>query len=384
MDIELSIVMPCLNEADTLETCIKKGKAFLSRNNVNGEIVIADNGSTDGSIDIALRNGALVVHVKEKGYGSALKGGILAAKGKYIIMGDADDSYDFSNLMPFVEKLREGYELVMGNRFKGGIKEGAMPFLHRYVGNPVLSYTGRLFFNSDIRDFHCGLRGFTKEAFEKMDLTTEGMEFASEIVVKANLLKLKIAEVPTVLYPDGRTHKPHLRTWRDGWRHLRFLLIYSPRWLFYIPGLWMIIIGFLASVILIIHPVSIGNVTFDIHTLLFAGTIIIVGIQFVVFYGLTKVFAVNNHLLPKSDRFDKIYSLISLERGLAFGVVLILAGLVLTFVGFDIWAKTSFTGLQASKTFRIVIPATVLTCAGVQFVLFSFFFSILGIKKGSN
>lgn len=381
MNYELSVVMPCLNEADTLETCIKKAKSCLEKYAIQGEIIIADNGSTDGSQEIAVRNGARVVNVKQKGYGSALKGGINEALGKYIIMGDADDSYDFLNLYPFIEKLREGYDLVMGNRFKGGVKKGAMPFLHRYIGNPVLSFVGRLFFSSDIGDFHCGLRGFTKEAFIKMRLTTEGMEFASEIVVKANLLNLKIAEVPTTLSPDGRTRKPHLRTWRDGWRHLRFLLIYSPRWLFLFPGITFIVIGLISSIILIIKPVSIGRFTFDIHTLLFMSTLIVVGIQFVCFYGLTKIFAVSNSLLPKSNRYDKIYKILTLERGLIIGFLLILLGLGLSILGFDIWAKTAFSSLQASKTFRIIIPATISISIGVQIVLFSFYFSILGLEK---
>lgn len=383
MSYELSIVMPCLNEADTLETCIKKATACLVENNIQGEIIIADNGSTDGSQEIAVRNGARVVNVQKKGYGSALQGGIEEAQGKYIIMGDADDSYDFLNLYPFVKKLREGYDLVMGNRFKGGVKKGAMPFLHRYLGNPVLSFIGRLFFSSDIGDFHCGLRGFSKEAYVKMRLTTEGMEFASEIVVKANLLKLKVTEVPTTLSPDGRTRKPHLRTWRDGWRHLRFLLIYSPTWLFLYPGLIFFVVGLICSVILIIKPVTIGRVTFDIHTLLFMATLSVVGIQFVCFYGLTKIFAVSNNLLPKSNRYDKIYKFLTLERGLLIGSVLIILGVALSILGLDVWAKTAFSALQASKTFRIVIPATISIITGVQIVLFSFYFSILGLEKKS-
>jgi glycosyltransferase involved in cell wall biosynthesis len=242
--LELSVVMPCLNEAETLAACIKKIQASLSQNHIKGEIIVADNGSTDGSQEIATKMGVRVIHVDEKGYGNALMGGIAAARGKFIIMGDADDSYDFTALMPFLDKLREGYDLVMGNRFKGGVQPGAMPFLHQYLGNPVLTFIGRLFFRSPCGDFHCGLRGFTREAILKMDLRTVGMEFASEMVVKATLHKMRIAEVPTTLSPDGRSRPPHLRSWRDGWRHLCFLLLYSPRWLFLYPGALLMLIGF--------------------------------------------------------------------------------------------------------------------------------------------
>ena len=246
MNKDLSVVMPCLNEAETLAVCIKKANTFFDTNSINGEVIIADNGSTDGSQDIALNLGARVISIPQKGYGNALKGGFENASGTYIIMGDADDSYDFSNLSPFVEKLKEGNDLVIGNRFKGGIKKGAMPFLHKYLGNPVLSFLGRLFFKSSIGDFHCGLRGFSKEAYGKMQLTTSGMEFASEMIVKSHLLNLKIAEVPIILYPDGRSRKPHLKTWSDGWRHLRFMLLYSPKWLFLLPGMAYDVIGLYA------------------------------------------------------------------------------------------------------------------------------------------
>lgn len=284
--MEISIVMPCLNEAETLEICITKALNFLKKNNILGEVIIADNGSTDGSLKIAEKLGAKVVHAKIKGYGAALQAGVKNAEGKYVIIGDSDDSYDFSNLMPFIEKLREGNDLVMGNRFKGGIAKAAMPFLHRYVGNPVLSFIGRLFFKTEIRDFHCGLRAFSKEAYKKMDLKTTGMEFASEMVVKASLKKMRIQEVPTTLSPDGRTRPPHLRTFRDGWRHLRFLLIFSPKWLFLIPGISLLIVSLIGSGIILMGAIQISNVVLDIHTLIVLSFVFLVGIQFIFFHAL--------------------------------------------------------------------------------------------------
>ncbi|HUJ71047.1 MAG TPA: glycosyltransferase family 2 protein, partial [Verrucomicrobiae bacterium] len=290
-NVELSIVMPCLNEAETLATCIQKAQQWLAANHVEGEVVVADNGSTDGSREIAARLGAHVEPIATRGYGSALQGGIQAAKGRFIIMGDADDSYDFGNLQPFLDKLREGYELVMGNRFLGGIEPGAMPPLHRYLGNPVLTGIGRLFFRSPCRDFHCGLRGFNREAILKLDLRTTGMEFASEMVVKATLNKLKVTEVPTTLSPDGRSRPPHLRSWRDGWRHLRFLLLYSPRWLFLYPGFGVMLVGLLGGLWLLRGPLTVGNVGFDVQTLLYCAAAVIIGFQAVVFAVFTKIFA---------------------------------------------------------------------------------------------
>src|SRR5690554_3865511 len=297
MTIELTIVMPCLNEAETLADCIQKAQRFLKSNDVTGEIIIADNGSTDGSQQIAELHGARLVNIPKKGYGNALKGGIEVASGTYIIMGDADDSYDFEDLMPYVIKLREGHDLVMGNRFKGGIKPGAMPFLHKYLGNPVLSFLGRLFYSIKIGDFHCGLRGFSKEAYHKMDLRTTGMEFASEMIVKSKLNGLKIVEVPTVLHPDGRSRRPHLKTWSDGWRHLRFLMLYSPHWLFLIPSIVIMCIGLVISILLISQPVMVEGIIFDIHTLMYSSGMVLVGFQLLVFYALTKIFAVENGLL---------------------------------------------------------------------------------------
>ena len=381
MSIELSIVMPCLNEAETLAICIQKAQGFIKANAVIGEIIIADNGSTDGSQQIAEQLGAVLVKVPEKGYGNALKGGIEAASGTYVIMADADDSYDFENLMPYVIKLREGNDLVMGNRFKGGIKPGAMPFLHKYLGNPVLSFLGRLFYKIKIGDFHCGLRGFSKDAYYRMDLRTTGMEFASEMIVKSKLNGLKITEVPTILYPDGRTRKPHLKTWSDGWRHLRFLLLYSPNWLFLIPAIVLMVIGLVASILLIIKPVIVEGVIFDIHTLMYSSSMVLIGFQFLVFYALTKIFAVENGLLPKSKRYDKLFKYINLEKGLIIGVLLLIIGFFLSYKGLSVWKDTDFGTLRPSDTFRLIIPAVFTIMLGIQIILFSLFFSILGLKN---
>ncbi len=379
--LELSIVMPCLNEALTLEVCIRKAQGFLAKHNVAGEVIIADNGSTDGSQAIAEKAGARVVPVKDKGYGNAIMGGIQAARGRFIIMGDADDSYDFVNLMPFVEKLREGYDLVMGNRFRGGILPGAMPKLHYYLGNPVLTGIGRLFFCPEIRDYHCGLRGYSKAAAERMELRTTGMEFASEMVVKASLLKMRICEVPTTLKKDGRNRPPHLRSWRDGWRHLRFMLMYSPRWLFLIPGVVMMLVGLLAGVWLLPGPQKIGNVTLDVHTMLYAGLAVLIGFQSVVFAVFTKTFAITSGLLPKDERMEKLYKYITLETGLIAGVLLILAGLLGTASAVLGWQKTQFGPLVPADTLRTVIPSFVLLALGCQTVLASFFMSVLGLKR---
>jgi len=379
--VELSIVMPCLNEAETLEVCIRKAQGFLAKHNVAGEVIIADNGSTDGSQAIAEKAGARVVPVKEKGYGNAILGGIQAARGRYIIMGDADDSYDFVNLMPFVEKLREGYDLVMGNRFRGGILPGAMPPLHYYLGNPVLTGLGRLFFCPEIGDYHCGLRGYSKAAAERMELRTTGMEFASEMVVKASLLKMRICEVPTTLKKDGRNRPPHLRSWRDGWRHLRFMLMYSPRWLFLIPGAVMMLVGLLVGAWLLPGPQKIGNVMFDVHTMLYAGLAVLIGFQSVVFAVFTKTFAITSGLLPKDERMTKLFKYITLETGLIVGVLLILAGLGGTAVAVLGWQKTQFGPLVPADTLRTVIPSFVLLALGCQTVLASFFMSVLGLQR---
>lgn len=371
--VEVSILMPCLNEAETLRTCILKAQNYLRKYSVCGEIIIADNGSTDGSQEIAADLGARLVPVSEKGYGNALKGGIAAARGEYIIMGDADDSYDFFNLTPFVKKLREGYDLVMGNRFKGGIKPGAMPNLHRYLGNPVLTWIGRLLFGSPCGDFHCGLRGFRKDSISQLNLRTTGMEFASEMVVKASLFKLRISEVPTTLSPDGRSRPPHLRSWRDGWRHLRFLLLYSPRWLFFIPGTLLATIGLVSMLWLLQGP--------RIHTLLYSATAIIVGFQIAIFSVFTKTYAISEGLIPEDRQIEKIRKIFSLEVGLIIGIFLILVGLFFTFYAYGVWESRMFGALDPTKVMPIVIPAITSLAFGFQVVFSSFLLSILSIKK---
>ena len=371
--IEVSIIMPCLNEAETLETCIKKAQWFIAENDLAGEVVIADNGSTDGSQEIARRLNARVVNVSAKGYGSALKGGIEAAKGKYIIMGDADDSYDFSNLNSFIRKLRSGYDLVMGNRFKGGIESGAMPFLHRYLGNPVLTGIGKLLFGSPCNDFHCGLRGFRKDAISSLELQTTGMEFASEMVVKATLHKMQIAEVPTTLSPDGRSRPPHLNTWRDGWRHLRFLLMYSPRWLFFYPGIFLILAGLLATLSLLPSP--------KVHSLLYSSTAMTIGFQIVMFALFTKVFGISEGLLPEDRRLNRLFQYLNLETGLISGCLLLIAGTAASVYAFGIWGQNDFGSLNPTETMPIVIPGVTCLALGIQTIFSSFFLSILGLKR---
>lgn len=379
--VELSIVMPCLNEAQTLATCITKARRSLRELNIAGEIIIADNGSSDGSQAIADRMGARVVNVEARGYGSALMGGIAAAQGTYVIMGDADDSYDFGNLGAFVDKLRAGYDLVMGNRFKGTIEPGAMPLLHRYVGNPVLTTIGRLFFHSPAGDFHCGLRGFQTAAVLKMDLRTTGMEFASEMVVKATLGDMRITEVPTTLSPDGRGRPPHLHTWRDGWRHLRFLLLFSPRWLFLYPGLLLMAAGLVAGAWLLRGPVFIANIGFDVQTLLYAAVAIVIGFQAIVFAVFTKVFATSEGLLPADPKLNRMFRVISLERGLIVGALLLVAGLGGSIYAVSFWDERSFGPLDPSKTLRIIIPSMTALILGCQIVLSSFFLSVLGLRR---
>ncbi len=382
--LELTILMPCLNEEETIGTCILKAQNAIKERGIMAEVLIADNGSTDASIEIAQNLGAQVIHVKERGYGSALIAGINHAKGKYIIMGDADDSYDFGDIYKFVKKLRNGFDLVMGNRFKGGVEKGAMPYLHRYLGNPVLSFIGRLFFRSPIKDFHCGLRGFNRDAILELGLCTTGMEFASEMVVKSALNKLNISEVPIKLYPDGRTRAPHLRTWHDGWRHLRFLLLYSPKWLFLYPGLFMFFIGLILSTILFGGPVNIGSVTFDIHSMLYFSMLIVVGFQVVAFYFQSKVFAIKTDLLKEPlwlKRFEKVFSL---EKGLLIGLLLILIGVVLSVSSFLMWDKSAFGNLEPSKVFRVVIPAVTFLIIGGQSMFNSFFMSLLGLKTNKS
>ena len=378
--MELTILMPCLNESETLAICIQKARSFLQRNDIDGEVLIADNGSTDGSKEIAVREGARVVEVSDKGYGNALIGGINAAKGKYIIMGDADDSYDFVNMEPFVEKLREGYDLVMGNRFKGGIAEGAMPFLHRYLGNPVLSFIGRLFFNIKTGDFHCGLRGFNADRIKMLKLHTPGMEFASEMVVKSSLFKYKMAEVPTTLKKDGRSHPPHLHTWRDGWRHLVFLLMYSPKWLFLIPGLIILILSIIGFGVLSVKMLYLKNIGIDIHTLTYLGFAIILSYQIILFALLSKFYAVNQGLIPVRHQFMKVFKFFTLEKGLVTGLILFFAGLVFSIILFKYWADKDFGNItDFSHTFRLLIPSVILMALGIQTIFSSFILRIIGI-----
>ena len=377
--MELTILMPCLNEAKTLAICINKAKTFLNENNIDGEIVIADNGSTDGSQKIAEDLGARVVNVPEKGYGAALIGGCNAALGDYVIMGDSDDSYDFLNLMPFVEKLREGYELVMGNRFKGGIEKGAMPPLHKYLGNPVLSFIGRVLYRSNIRDFHCGLRGYNRESILKLNLHTTGMEYASEMVVQATLHKLRITEVPTTLKKDGRDRPPHLRSWSDGWRHLTFLLIHSPQWLFLYPGLIFFIVGFCLSTVLVFGPVRIGDTTFDINTLLYSAISTILGFQFILFFVLTKKYAAKTGFIPVNKTDEKI-NRFTMNRGIFWGAVLFFLGVIGAIVSVVIWSKSGFGDLTPEKMFRLTIPVLIFIVCGIQLMFSSFFLGILEIK----
>ena len=379
--IELTVLMPCLNEAETLATCVTKARTWLSKWNVNGEVVVADNGSTDGSQAIATAAGARVVPVSIRGYGAALSTGIAAAHGKYVIMADADDSYDFSRMEQFLEKLREGYQLVMGNRFLGGIQPGAMPPLHYYLGNPVLSFIGRLFFRSPIGDFHCGLRGFDRASILGLNLQTTGMEFASEMVVKATLARIKVCEVPTTLSPDGRSRAPHLRSWRDGWRHLRFLLMYCPRWLFLMPGAILCFVGVALNLWLIGGSRTIGSVVFDIHTLLAGSGLFIIGYQAVVFAILTKVFAIAEGLLPEDPDLTRVFRYITLEVGLIVGFVLILASLAGAGYSVWTWRVLGFGNLRASETMRTFIPAITAGVIGSQTVLASFYLSILGLRR---
>lgn len=377
--VELTIVMPCLNEAETLAGCVEEAMRALSESNIRGEVIVADNGSTDGSQAIATRLGARVVNVKEKGYGRALQGGIAEAKGKFVLMGDSDGSYDFTHARRFVEKLREEWDIVMGNRFMGGVQPGAMPWKNRYIGNPLLSGMGRLFFRCPVGDFHCGLRAFSKGAYERLELRTGGMEFASEMVIKATLFKFRITEIATTLRRDGRNRPPHLRPWRDGWRHLRFMLLFCPRWLFLQPGMAMILIGAVLSALLVRGPLHVGAVTLDVHTLLFAGMAVLIGFQSVAFAVFTKVFAIQSGVLPPDEKFQRWFRWLDLEKGLAAGGLLIAGGLALSLQAVGMWGRHSFGDLGPGELLRLVIPGGLLLTLGCQIVLVSFFLSILGL-----
>jgi len=377
--------MPCLNEAETLETCIKKAQKSVKQHSLSAEIIVVDNGSSDGSQVIAEENDAKVVAIKEQGYGAALRGGIVSARGRYIIMGDADDSYDFSDIFPFIERLREGFDLVMGCRFPAGggkIMPGAMPLKHRFLGNPILSFVGNFFFRSPITDFHCGLRAFTKDAFLRMDLHTTGMEFASEMVIAASLLRLKIAEIPVILYKDGRSRPPHLRSWHDGWRHLRFMLMYCPRWLFLYPGALLWFFGSIAFISLWIKgSIVIGGVGFESNSMLVAGMALLIGFQFVSFYIFTKVFAVMEGFLPRDRIVERFTTIISLELSVIFGTIFLIVGIFLLGRAVLIWQQTGFGALYKGITLNQIIPAITFLLFGVQVILTRFFLSILGLHR---
>lgn len=377
---ELTILMPCLNEAETLEVCIVKAMTYLEQASIDGEVLIADNGSTDGSQDIAKRLGARVVDVPVKGYGAALIAGINDAKGTYVIMGDSDDSYDFSNLDPFMEELRNGADLVMGNRFKGGIAKNAMPPLHRYLGNPVLSAVGRIFYRTPVGDFHCGLRGFSREAILGLHLNTPGMEFASEMVIKSTLFGRDIREVPTTLKPDGRSRPPHLRSWRDGWLHLKLLMTFAPYWLFYYPGLVLSGVGTVSFAALMFGPVTIGGVSFDVATMILASALILTGFQMVCFYALSRIFAVRFNLLPSSERFERLLTKITIDNACIWGGLLLLIALIATLVGVFSWGATGFGDLVASDIVRPAALAVVCASLGVQVITTGFLAAMLQQK----
>jgi hypothetical protein len=378
-DIELSILMPCLNERETIVACIAMARTFIERTGVSAEIVIADNGSTDGSVELAEANGARVVHVAERGYGAALAGGIAAARGRYVVMGDADLSYDFSRLDAFLAALRAGHDLVMGNRFRGGIAPGAMPVLHRYLGNPVLSLVGRLFFRADIGDFHCGLRGIDRRRIIALGLFTRGMEFASEMVVSAALAGYAIAEVPTTLGRDGRSRPPHLDTWRDGWRHLRFLLMFSPRWLFLYPGAALVGAGTAAALLLFPGGVRIGGVILDTHTFLVAAISILVGMQIVCFGLIARRFAAAYGFLPKSKLLPLFQSEVTLERGLIAAGLVTLAGCAGVLWALLSWASVDFGPLNYPAVTRVLVLSLVAIAGGIQLAFTSFLLGIMDI-----
>jgi glycosyltransferase involved in cell wall biosynthesis len=382
--VQLTILIPCLNEAETLARCIEKAKLGLQRAGVRGEIVIADNGSTDGSQAIAEKAGVRLVPVKVKGYGGALTGGVRAAAGEWIIMGDADDSYDFSDVNGFIKKFQEGDELVMGCRLPvggGTISPGAMPWKNRWIGNPVLSFIGRLFFKCPVHDFHAGLRGFTKTAFEKMDLQTIGMEFASEMVIKSTLKGLKISEVPITLHKDGRSRPPHLKPWRDGWRHLRFMLLFSPRWLFLVPGLLLSVLGFIFAAVLSFNDIKIGGIILNVGTLAVASMTVIVGFQLVAFAFFTKVFAIAEGLLPEDPKLARVFKVFTLEKGLLLGLLVLVGGIVLLARSVWVWQQAHFGILPSTEeNLRRLIPAATLVVLGIQTIFSSFFMSTLGLK----
>jgi glycosyltransferase involved in cell wall biosynthesis len=381
---EVSLVIPCLNESDTIAVCIKKAQLAFREHDIRGEIIVADNGSTDGSQAIAARVGARVVHVEAKGYGHALMGGIAAARGKFVIMGDADDSYDFLEIPAFLEKLREGFELVQGCRLPAGggtVKPGAMPFLHRWWGNPMFSIMTRWMFQSPIHDVYCGMRGFSKQLYERLDQRCTGMEFATEMIIKASLFNADIAEVPITLHPDGRkSHAPHLKTFRDGWRTLRFFLMYSPRWLFLIPGLLFVLFGLLGYG-LAMPGLTVRGMTFDAHTLLFASLAILCGYQAVLFAIFSKTFAISEGLMPEDPRLTCFFKFVNLERGLILASAALFIGVALLLAAINRWRLADFGSLDYAQTMRLVVPGVTLTALGFQTILSSFFVSILRMRR---
>lgn len=380
MQPELSIVMPCLNESRTLAACIKKAQLFLKEHGVSGEVIVADNGSTDGSIEIAEKMNARVVTVSTRGYGAALATGIEAAKGKYVIMGDSDESYDFSALSPFIEKLRAGYDLVVGNRFRGRIIRGAMPPLHRYFGNPFLTGIGRLFFScKECGDFYCGLRGFQREAVRKLQLQSRGMEFALEMIVKAQMHALRITEVPVTLSPDGRDRASHLRWHRDGWRSLRFYLLMSPRWFFGIPGLTLLAGGLIVSVVLLTGPISLMSITFDYHTLMYSASAIVLGYQSILLFIFAELMAVETGLHTLGSRFGFLQQRRTLERCMVIGVSLIILGVVLGIIAARQWSSVGFGNLQPALTIRFVICSVLFLLLGGQTLLAGFYFGLINL-----
>ena len=379
--LELTILMPCLNEAETIGACVSKAMGYLARSGVAGEVLIADNGSTDGSQAIAERLGARVVPVPVRGYGAALIAGIAAARGRFVIMGDSDDSYDFTALDPFVAKLRDGYALVMGNRFRGGIKPGAMPPLHRYLGNPVLSTIGRLFFGGPVRDFHCGLRGFDRDAIRALDLRAPGMEFAWEMVVKATVQGLRITEVPTTLSPDGRSRPPHLRSWRDGWRHLRFLLVFCPRWLFLYPGAALFLAGLAAMVLLLPGPLRLGGVTLDVHTMLYGSGAMVMGFQAVQFWVFAQIYGIQQGMVPDRGRLTATLERFGLEPALIVAALLVLAGFGLGVAAVAVWGGQRFGPLEGLGAMRMAIASVTSMVLGLQLAFGAFFVALLGMMR---
>ena len=384
-DLDLTILMPCLNEAETLAICIRQAAQAIRDANLAGEVLVADNGSTDGSQAIALVEGARVVNVPTRGYGAALIAGIEAARGKYVMMADADASYHFEHLPRFLPKLDEGYDLVMGNRFAGVIEPGAMPPLHRYLGNPVLSAAGRIFFRIPVGDFHCGLRAFRRDRILALNLRTTGMEFASEMVVKASLAGLRITQVPTTLSPDGRSRPPHLRSWRDGWRHLRFLLLYSPRWLFLYPGACVFAVGFVLSLLLLPGPlpIHIGGAThtLDVDTLTYALGLVLIGAHITVFAVSAKVFATQEGFLPRDPSFERLFQYLTLETGLLFGCLLLLIGAGIFGYALFLWHAAGFGNLSPTRMLRLTLPSAAAIMLGVEVIFASFFLSLLGLNR---